>query len=66
MTRSGVAGWIGLGFDGRMKTYLIISAVETVFEFFTCDADALRAAGNDRVFRFDADSREYVSVGVEL
>lgn len=66
MTRSGVAGGVGLGFDGRMKTYLIISAAETVFEFFACDADALRAAGADRVFRFDAASREYVAVEVEL
>lgn len=66
MTRSGVAGWIGLGFDGRMKTYLIISADETVFEFFCSDADALRAAGNDRVLRFDAAYGQYVSVGVEL
>ena len=49
-----------------MKTYLIISANETVFEFFTCDADALRAAGADRVLRFDATSREYVAVGGDL
>ena len=55
-----------MGFDVRMKTYLIISAAETVFEFFACDADALRAAGADRVLRFDVASREYVTVGVEL
>jgi hypothetical protein len=66
MTRSGVARGLGLGFDVRMKTYLIISAAETVFEFFACDADALRAAGADRVLRFDVASREYVTVGVEL
>lgn len=59
-------GGLRLGFDGRMKTYLIISANETVFEFFTCDADALRAAGADRVLRFDATSREYVAVGGDL
>ena len=47
-------------------TYLIISSETTLFDFFTCDADALRAAGADRVFRFDAASREYVAVGVEL
>jgi len=43
-------------------TYLIITSAGTIFEFFASDAAALRAAGADRLLRFDAATRTYVAV----
>jgi hypothetical protein len=43
-------------------TYLILTAAGTIFEFFADDASAIRAAGADRLLRFDLATRTYVAV----